>query len=254
MDGRIGYRNRKARALSISPEAFHARESRAPQIADVGPKKIAGTREIPDRREFDLLLEGTSTESDILPRRPPQAMHAQEIDGKVVVNRLYEGNLSRKRASFLRCRITAAHDRTWLPRSLNVSCGDAQASLYDDEPHAKQACHQAPLPDLKEAAKADDTELPFLQRPLPPDRFWAVGQRRVRDSSQVADATRRSVKIVSTRKNALMKPTPSPITNDRSAGVRLLLRSGRRSPIWPRWSRRSSARDVSIPAPAHGVH
>ena len=59
-------------------------------------------------REFDLLLEGTSTESDLL-LEGRTAMHAPEIDGKVFVNDYPEGN-EPKEGEFYRCRITAAHD------------------------------------------------------------------------------------------------------------------------------------------------
>jgi ribosomal protein S12 methylthiotransferase len=58
--------------------------------------------------EFDLLLEGTSQESDLLfEGRTP--MHAPEIDGKVFVNDVPEG-LEPKPGEFYRCQITAAHD------------------------------------------------------------------------------------------------------------------------------------------------
>jgi ribosomal protein S12 methylthiotransferase len=59
-------------------------------------------------REFDLLLEGTSTESDLL-LEGRTAMHAPEIDGKVFVNDYPEGN-EPKEGEFYRCRITATHD------------------------------------------------------------------------------------------------------------------------------------------------
>jgi ribosomal protein S12 methylthiotransferase len=59
-------------------------------------------------REFDLLLEGTSTESDLL-LEGRTAMHAPEIDGKVFVNDYPEGNAP-KEGEFYRCRITATHD------------------------------------------------------------------------------------------------------------------------------------------------
>lgn len=59
-------------------------------------------------REFDLLLEGASAESDLLLEgRTP--MHAPEIDGKVFVND-YPGEDPPKEGKFYRCRITAAHD------------------------------------------------------------------------------------------------------------------------------------------------
>jgi ribosomal protein S12 methylthiotransferase len=59
-------------------------------------------------REFDLLLEGTSTESDLL-LEGRTAMHAPEIDGKVFVNDYPEGRKP-KAGEFHRCRVTAAHD------------------------------------------------------------------------------------------------------------------------------------------------
>jgi ribosomal protein S12 methylthiotransferase len=59
-------------------------------------------------QEFDLLLEGPSEESDLLLEgRTP--MHAPEIDGKVYVNDVPEGQTP-EAGRFYRCRITEAHD------------------------------------------------------------------------------------------------------------------------------------------------
>jgi ribosomal protein S12 methylthiotransferase len=59
-------------------------------------------------REFDLLLEGTSEESDLLLEgRTP--MHAPEIDGKVFVNDFPE-DVEAQPGQFYRCQITEAHD------------------------------------------------------------------------------------------------------------------------------------------------
>ena len=59
-------------------------------------------------REFDLLLEGESEETELLLEgRTP--MHAPEIDGKVFVNEFPE-NLDPKPGQFYRCEITEAHD------------------------------------------------------------------------------------------------------------------------------------------------
>jgi ribosomal protein S12 methylthiotransferase len=59
-------------------------------------------------REFDLLLEGESEETELLLEgRTP--MHAPEIDGKVLVNEFPE-NVDPKPGQFYRCEITAAHD------------------------------------------------------------------------------------------------------------------------------------------------
>jgi ribosomal protein S12 methylthiotransferase len=59
-------------------------------------------------REFDLLLEGESDESDLLLEgRTP--MHAPEIDGKVLVNDFPEERTPEP-GQFYRCQITEAHD------------------------------------------------------------------------------------------------------------------------------------------------
>jgi ribosomal protein S12 methylthiotransferase len=59
-------------------------------------------------REFDLLLEGTSTESDLL-MEGRTSMHAPEIDGKVFVNEFPE-EVEAQPGEFYRCQITEAHD------------------------------------------------------------------------------------------------------------------------------------------------
>ena len=70
---------------------------------------FADGTEIPlSGKEFDLLLEGTSTESDLL-LEGRTAMHAPEIDGKVFVNDYPESHAPQK-GEFYRCRINAAHD------------------------------------------------------------------------------------------------------------------------------------------------
>jgi len=59
-------------------------------------------------REFDLLLEGSSEETDLL-LEGRTAMHAPEIDGKVFVNEVPEG-LDTRPGEFYRCEIVEAHD------------------------------------------------------------------------------------------------------------------------------------------------
>jgi ribosomal protein S12 methylthiotransferase len=59
-------------------------------------------------REFDLLLEGESEETELL-LEGRTAMHAPEIDGKVFVNEFPE-DLEPKPGQFYRCEITEAHD------------------------------------------------------------------------------------------------------------------------------------------------
>ena len=59
-------------------------------------------------KEFDLLLEGPSEESEfLLEGRTP--MHAPEIDGKVFVSEVPEG-FRPQAGEFYRCQITQAHD------------------------------------------------------------------------------------------------------------------------------------------------
>src|SRR4051812_14189504 len=59
-------------------------------------------------REFDLLLEGESEETELL-LEGRTAMHAPEIDGKVFVND-FPDHVDPKPGQFYRCQITEAHD------------------------------------------------------------------------------------------------------------------------------------------------
>ncbi|HYL11886.1 MAG TPA: 30S ribosomal protein S12 methylthiotransferase RimO [Terriglobales bacterium] len=59
-------------------------------------------------KKFDLLLEGSSEETDLL-LEGRTAMHAPEIDGKVFVNEIAEDREVRP-GEFYRCEITEAHD------------------------------------------------------------------------------------------------------------------------------------------------
>ncbi|MGD0161619.1 MAG: 30S ribosomal protein S12 methylthiotransferase RimO [Candidatus Sulfotelmatobacter sp.] len=59
-------------------------------------------------QEFDLLLEGTSAETDLL-MEGRTAMHAPEIDGKVFVNEFPE-DIEPQPGGFYRCQIMEAHD------------------------------------------------------------------------------------------------------------------------------------------------
>jgi len=59
-------------------------------------------------REFDLLLEGESEESELL-LEGRTAMHAPEIDGKVFVNE-FPDEATPQPGQFYRCQITEAHD------------------------------------------------------------------------------------------------------------------------------------------------
>jgi ribosomal protein S12 methylthiotransferase len=67
-------------------------------------------------REFDLLLEGESEETELLLEgRTP--MHAPEIDGKVFVNDFPE-EIKPEFGQFYRCEITEAHDYDLVARIL----------------------------------------------------------------------------------------------------------------------------------------
>jgi ribosomal protein S12 methylthiotransferase len=71
------------------------------QISKTKKKALIG-------REFDLLLEGESEETELLLEgRTP--MHAPEIDGKVFVND-FPDRLEPQTGRFYRCQITEAHD------------------------------------------------------------------------------------------------------------------------------------------------
>ena len=67
-------------------------------------------------REFDLLLEGESEETELL-LEGRTAMHAPEIDGKVFVNDFPEG-MTPQPGEFYRCQITEAYDYDLVARIL----------------------------------------------------------------------------------------------------------------------------------------
>ncbi len=67
-------------------------------------------------QEFDLLLEGTSEETDLL-MEGRTSMHAPEIDGKVFVNDVPE-ETEPQPGEFYRCQITEAHDYDLVARIL----------------------------------------------------------------------------------------------------------------------------------------
>src|SRR5579864_2674535 len=67
-------------------------------------------------KEFDLVLEGTAEETDLL-LEGRTAMHAPEIDGKVFVNEFPDG-VEPEFGKFYRCEITEAHDYDLVARVL----------------------------------------------------------------------------------------------------------------------------------------
>lgn len=70
-------------------------------------------------KEFDLLLEGTSEESDLL-LEGRTVMHAPEIDGKVFVNDIPDDR-EVQAGQFYRCEITEAHDYDLVARILQLA-------------------------------------------------------------------------------------------------------------------------------------
>ena len=69
-------------------------------------------------REFDLLLEGESEETELL-LEGRTAMHAPEIDGKVFVNDFPE-DIEPTPGKFYRCQITEAHDYDLVARIISA--------------------------------------------------------------------------------------------------------------------------------------
>jgi ribosomal protein S12 methylthiotransferase len=108
--GAFGYSDQEGAGAFADGDKLSAREieSRRKSLMSI-QKKISRTKKKSlIGREFDLLLEGASSESDLL-LEGRTAMHAPEIDGKVFVNDYPEGN-EPKEGQFYRCRITSAHD------------------------------------------------------------------------------------------------------------------------------------------------
>jgi ribosomal protein S12 methylthiotransferase len=108
--GAFGYSDQEGAGAFDHDQKLSTREieSRRKSLMSIQRKISKSKKKSLIGREFDLLLEGTSTESDLL-LEGRTAMHAPEIDGKVFVNDYPEGN-DPKEGEFYRCRITAAHD------------------------------------------------------------------------------------------------------------------------------------------------
>ena len=108
--GAFGYSDQEgasafALGKKLSPREI---ESRRRHLMQIQRKISKGKKKALVGKEFDLLLEGTSGESEfLLEGRTP--MHAPEIDGKVFVNDAPEG-LEPRAGEFYRCQITEAHD------------------------------------------------------------------------------------------------------------------------------------------------
>jgi len=83
-------------------------ESRRKFLMSIQKRISRGKKKSLIGHEYDLLLMGSSEETDLL-LEGRTSMHAPEIDGKVFVNDYPEGP-EPKPGEFYRCRITKAHD------------------------------------------------------------------------------------------------------------------------------------------------
>jgi ribosomal protein S12 methylthiotransferase len=108
--GAFGYSDQEGAGAFDHEKKLSAREieSRRKTLMSIQKKISRAKKKSLVGREFDLLVEGASSESDLL-LEGRTAMHAPEIDGKVFVNDYPEGSEPRE-GEFHRCRITAAHD------------------------------------------------------------------------------------------------------------------------------------------------
>jgi ribosomal protein S12 methylthiotransferase len=97
----------------VAPREIERRRKRLMQIQRQVSKK---RKKALIGKEFDLLLEGISDETDLL-LEGRTAMHAPEIDGKVFVNEFPEGEPPQA-GQFYRCEITEAHDYDLVARIL----------------------------------------------------------------------------------------------------------------------------------------
>jgi ribosomal protein S12 methylthiotransferase len=116
--GAFGYSDQDGAAAfslenKVPPREIERRRKRLMQlqrrISKKQKKKLIGT-------SCDLLLEGTSEESDLL-LEGRTAMHAPEIDGKVFVNEFPEDQ-DPQPGRFYRCEIVEAHDYDLVARIL----------------------------------------------------------------------------------------------------------------------------------------
>jgi ribosomal protein S12 methylthiotransferase len=108
--GAFGYSDQEGAGAFAQVNKLSGREieSRRKSLMSIQKKISRAKKKSLIGKEFDLLLEGPSTESDLL-LEGRTAMHAPEIDGKVFLNDYPEGR-EPKEGEFYRCRITAAHD------------------------------------------------------------------------------------------------------------------------------------------------
>ncbi len=108
--GAFGYSDQEGADAFVYERKLPAKEieARRKRLMQIQRKISRGKKQALVGAEMDLLLEGVSGESELL-LEGRTAMHAPEIDGKVLVNDVAEGKEARA-GEFYRCRITEAHD------------------------------------------------------------------------------------------------------------------------------------------------
>jgi ribosomal protein S12 methylthiotransferase len=108
--GTFGYSDQEGAGAFTLGDKVPARvvEHRRKSLMSIQKKISRAKKKSLIGHEFDLLLEGSSQETDLLLEgRTP--MHAPEIDGKVFVND-YSTEIDPRPGEFYRCRVTEAHD------------------------------------------------------------------------------------------------------------------------------------------------
>jgi ribosomal protein S12 methylthiotransferase len=108
--GTFGYSDQEGASAYGLKEKLSAREieQRRKHLMQIQRKVSKKRKKALVGKEFDFLLQGTSEETDLL-LEGRTAMHAPEIDGKVLINDVPEG-LEPQLGEFYRCQITEAHD------------------------------------------------------------------------------------------------------------------------------------------------
>lgn len=116
--GAFGYSDEEGAAAHHLEKKLSAREieRRRKQLMQIQQKISKRAKKALIGKRFDLLLEGTSDETDLL-LEGRTAMHAPEIDGKVFVNDVPEGEEVLP-GEFYPCEITEAHDYDLVARIL----------------------------------------------------------------------------------------------------------------------------------------
>jgi len=116
--GAFGYSDEEGAAAHHLEKKLAAREieRRRKQLMQIQQKISKRAKKALIGKRFELLLEGTSDETDLL-LEGRTAMHAPEIDGKVFVNDVPEGEEVLP-GEFYPCEITEAHDYDLVARIL----------------------------------------------------------------------------------------------------------------------------------------